>query len=144
MIRSLKIFFCPVIVILTPRNVHFLKFSKIYKNYTAGPIFQNATWECLGLTSGAPQGCTPCAGAASKGGAPPCGEGPTWPSTHSSTYHSTLFDGKTHHHCSNPSFLLFLLEIFDLLAQPIFAAEIWSICSPVCDSSDYPNRILFS
>jgi hypothetical protein len=41
-------------------------------------------------------------------------------------------------------FLLFLLTIFDLLAQPIFAAEIWSICSPVCDSSDCPSRILFS
>ena len=41
-------------------------------------------------------------------------------------------------------FLLFLLAIFDLLAQPIFAAEIWGICSPVCDSSDYPSRILFS
>jgi hypothetical protein len=43
-----------------------------------------------------------------------------------------------------PMFLLFLLAIFDLLAQPIFAAEIWSICSPVCDSSDCPSRILFS
>ena len=32
---------------------------------------------------------------------------------------------------------------FDLLAQPIFAAEIWGICSPVCDSSDDPSRILF-
>jgi hypothetical protein len=28
-----------------------------------------------------------------------------------------------------PVFLLFLLAIFDLLAQPIFATEIWSICS---------------
>jgi hypothetical protein len=41
-------------------------------------------------------------------------------------------------------FLLFLLMIFDLLAQPIFAAEIWSIYSPVCDSSDCPSKILFS
>jgi hypothetical protein len=40
--------------------------------------------------------------------------------------------------------LVFLLAIFDLLAQAIFAAEIWSICSPVCDSFDYPSRILFS
>ena len=40
-------------------------------------------------------------------------------------------------------FLLFLLAIFDLLAQPIVSAEIWSICSPVCDSSDCPSRILF-
>jgi hypothetical protein len=43
-----------------------------------------------------------------------------------------------------PVFLLFLLRIFDLLAQPIFAAEIWSICSPMCDSFDCPSRILFS
>ena len=43
-----------------------------------------------------------------------------------------------------PEFLLFLLAIFDLLAQPIFAADIWINCSPVCDSSMYPSRILFS
>jgi hypothetical protein len=34
--------------------------------------------------------------------------------------------------------------IFDLLAQPNFAVEIWSICSLVCDSFDCPSRILFS
>jgi hypothetical protein len=43
-----------------------------------------------------------------------------------------------------PMFLLFLFAIFDLLAQPIFVAEIWSICSLVCDSFDCPSRILFS
>jgi hypothetical protein len=43
-----------------------------------------------------------------------------------------------------PMFLLFLLVIFDLLAQPIFAAEIWSICALVCDSFDCQSRILFS
>ena len=32
---------------------------------------------------------------------------------------------------------------FDLLPQPIFAAEIWSICSLVCDSSIHPNGIMF-
>jgi hypothetical protein len=41
-------------------------------------------------------------------------------------------------------FLLFLLVISDLLAQPIFVAEIWSICSPVCDSFVCPSRILYS
>ena len=35
-------------------------------------------------------------------------------------------------------------RVLAALAQPIFAAEIWINCSPVCDSSDYPNRILFS
>jgi hypothetical protein len=34
--------------------------------------------------------------------------------------------------------------IFDLLAKPIFAAEIWSVYSPVYDSLDCPSRILFS
>ena len=42
------------------------------------------------------------------------------------------------------TFLLFLLAIFDLLAQPIFSAEIWSNCSLVCNSSVYPSRILSS
>ena len=51
--------------------MHFSKFSKIHKNYTVGPIFRRGTWEHLGMTSGAPQGGTPQAGAASKGGAPP-------------------------------------------------------------------------
>ena len=41
-------------------------------------------------------------------------------------------------------FLLLLLGFFDLLAQPIFVDEIWTICSPVCDSSMYPSWILFS
>ena len=33
--------------------------------------------------------------------------------------------------------------IFDLFAQPISVAETWLNCSPVCDSSVYPSRILF-
>ena len=41
-------------------------------------------------------------------------------------------------------FLLFFLANFDLLAQPTFSAEIWGNCSPVCDSSNDPSRILFS
>jgi hypothetical protein len=36
------------------------------------------------------------------------------------------------------------LDFFDLLAQPIIVAEIWSIRSPVCDSFDCPSRIFFS
>ena len=36
------------------------------------------------------------------------------------------------------------LNFFDLLAQPIFLAEIWSICSLVCDSSPCPSRFVFS
>ncbi len=36
------------------------------------------------------------------------------------------------------------LEFFDLLAQPISVAETLLVYSPVCDSFDYPSRILFS
>ena len=35
------------------------------------------------------------------------------------------------------------LEFFDLFAQPILVAKTWLVCSPVCDSSVYPSRILF-
>ena len=45
---------------------------------------------------------------------------------------------------SNPSCCCCSSRIFDLLAYSIFLAEIWSISSPVCDSSAYPNRFLFS
>jgi hypothetical protein len=38
--------------------------------------------------------------------------------------------------CSSPWF-------FDLLAQPNISAKIWSICSPVCDSSTCLSRISF-
>ena len=41
------------------------------------------------------------------------------------------------------AFLLKSSGFFDLFAQPRFLSEIWHVCSPVCDSSDYPNRILF-
>jgi hypothetical protein len=45
--------------------------------------------------------------------------------------------------CSNPSSCYSSPGFFDLLAQPNISAEIWSICSPVCDSSTYPSRISF-
>ena len=45
---------------------------------------------------------------------------------------------------SKHEFLLLLLPNFDLFAQPLISAEIWSNCSLVCDSSVHPNRILFS
>jgi hypothetical protein len=45
---------------------------------------------------------------------------------------------------SNPSSCCSSPRFFDLLAQPIIPAEIWSICSPVCDSSACPSRISFS
>ena len=123
--------------------MHFTKFSKISKNYITGPIFQNATWECLGLTSGAPQGCTPCAGAASKGGAPPCGEGPSWPHSVIPSTHSTLSPEKTRTSLFSLAFSPESSGFLDLLAQLRFLSEIWHICSPVCDSSAHPSRILF-
>jgi hypothetical protein len=38
---------------------------------------------------------------------------------------------KQRHTQLKPEFLLFFISIFDLLAQPIISAEIWSNCSPV-------------
>jgi hypothetical protein len=35
------------------------------------------------------------------------------------------------------------LQFLDLFAQPNISAEIWSICSPVCDSSACASRISF-
>jgi hypothetical protein len=48
------------------------------------------------------------------------------------------------HTSSNPCSCCSPSRFFDLFAQPIFATEIWSICSPVCDSFNCPSRILFS
>jgi hypothetical protein len=58
--------------------------------------------------------------------------------------HFTLSPEISPHHSSNPCSCCSSSWFFDLLAQPVFAAEIWSICSPVCDSFDCPSRILFS
>jgi hypothetical protein len=44
---------------------------------------------------------------------------------------------------SNPCSCYSSSRFFDLLAQPIISAEIWSICSLVCDSSACPSRISF-
>jgi hypothetical protein len=51
---------------------------------------------------------------------------------------------KQRHTCSNSSSCCSSSRFFNLLAQPIIVAEFWSICSPVCDSSDCPSRILIS
>ena len=123
--------------------MHFSKFSKIHKNYTVGPIFRKCTREHLGMTSGAPQGGTPQAGAASKGGAPPCCVGPSLPHYFISFSHSLLSPEKTSTSFLSLVFLLKSSRFLDLFAQPRFLSEIWHICSSVCDSSDYPSRILF-
>ena len=123
--------------------MHFSKFSKIHKNYTVGPIFRRGTWEHLGMTSGAPQGGTPQAGAASKGGAPPCGVGPPLPHFSISSSQTLLSPEKIDTSFLSLAFLLKSSGFLDLFAQPRFLSEIWHICSPVCDSSDYPSRILF-
>ena len=101
-------------------------------------------WECLELTRGTHHATTPPHRAAGVLAAPWHGVGPTWPSTHPSSSHFFLSPEQAHHHCSNPCYCCSCSRFFDLLAQPLFAAEIWINCSPVCDSSDYPNRILFS
>ncbi len=75
----------------------------------------------------------------------PChGVGHPWPSTHSLTSHFFLSPEKTSVLCSKLRSCCSCPRFFDLLAQPICAAEIWSICSPVCDSSACPSRFVFS
>ena len=73
--------------------------------------------------------------------APWHGAGPTWTFTKGDSSPSFLSLDQTLHHCSNSCSCS---KFFDLLSQPIFAADIWIICSLVCDSFDYPSRILFS
>ena len=123
--------------------MHFSKFSKIHKNYTVGPIFRRRTLEHLGMTSGAPQGGTPQASVAWKGGAPPWRVGPPLPHFSISSSHTLLSLKKINTSFLSLAFLLKSSRFLDLFAQPRFLSEIWHICSPVCDSSDYPSRILF-
>ena len=69
--------------------------------------------------------------------------GPTWTFTTSPTYHLLPLARPKPFPSKKLVFLLLIVVDFDLLAQPIFAAEIWSICSSVCDSSIHPSGILF-
>ena len=108
-----------------------------------GFLTATSTWEHLGMTSGAPQGGTPQAGAASKGGAPPWCVGPSLPHFIIPFTHSLLSPEKTRTHFLSLAFLLKNSRFLDLFAQPRFLSEIWHICSLVCDSFDCPIRILF-
>ena len=103
---------------------------------------QRGTW---GNPGGPTRAGTPCGGAAQAWAAPGMVWGPPGPPLIPLSSHSALSLPKKHITiCSNPSSCCSCSRIFDLLAQPIFAAEIWGICSPVCDSSEYPSRILFT
>ena len=70
--------------------------------------------------------------------------GPTWTFTTSPTYHLLPLARPKPFPSKKLVFLLPISVYFDLLAQPIFAAEIWSNCFSVCDSSIHPSGILFS
>jgi hypothetical protein len=76
--------------------------------------------------------------------APTYGEGGPLATDLSLHPHFFLSPKKSQYPCSNPCSCCYPSRIFDLLAQPSFVAEIWSICSPVCDSFNCPSRILFS
>src|SRR3954469_23286165 len=65
-----------------------------------------------------------------------------WPSKLSPSSHFFLSPKKTPENFLKIEFLLFLLPIFDLLAQPIFAADFWRDCSLVCASSACPIRFV--
>ena len=70
--------------------------------------------------------------------------GTPWPSTYSLPLSLSSSHPKNTSHFSQTRVIAALLPNFDLFAQPLISAEIWSNCSPVCDSSVHPNRILFS
>ena len=116
--------------------------SEFYKNYIIGPIFENGSWEYLGRTRGPTM--------------PPhhmvarqvLGRARAWCGAHLALH---LFSHLPLPCLPRPKtlsskklvFLLLIFMDFELLAQPIFAAEIWSICSSVCDSSIHPSGIWF-
>ena len=114
--------------------------SEFYKNYAIGPIFESGSWEYLEMTRGTHHTPTTHGGAA--GLCPrlgmvwgPPGPPPLLPPTTSSSYPTKhIFHPQTR-------VLAAYSHDFDLLAHPIFAAEVWSICSLVCDSSIHPRGI---
>ena len=78
-----------------------------------------------------------------EGGAPPWRVGPPLPHFSISFSQTLLSPEKINTSFLSLAFLLKNSRFFDLFAQPRFMSEIWHICSPVCDSSTYPSRILF-
>ena len=70
--------------------------------------------------------------------------GTPWPSTYLPHSLSLPLTRETLSSSSKHEFLLLLLPNFDLFAQPLISAEIWSNCSLVCDSPVHPSRILSS
>jgi hypothetical protein len=100
------------------------------------------------VAPGRPQGDPPChlttRGRDPSLAAPTCCEGGPLASHLSLPPQLFLSPEKSRHTSSNSCSCCSPSRFFNLLAQPIIVAEIWSICSPVCDSSDCPSRILFS
>ena len=100
--------------------------------------------ECLGGARGTHQAGTSHGGAARPGWrhalvwATPGPPLPLSPATFFSLPSKLQFISQNH------VLAVLALDFFDLLAQPIFLVEIWSICSLVCDSSPCPSRFVFS
>src|SRR3954466_10539660 len=65
-----------------------------------------------------------------------------WPSKMPPPSHLLSLSRKTPENFIKIEFLLFLLPIFDLLSQPIFAADFWRDCSLVCASSACPIKFV--
>jgi hypothetical protein len=101
---------------------------------------QRGTWE----TSGGPTMPPHHQGARPKPGAPWHGEGAPLALHLPLHPHFLLSAEISQHPSSNPCSCCSSSQFFDLLAHPIFATDIWSICSSVYDSFDCPSRILFS
>ena len=100
--------------------------------------------ECLGGTRGTHQAGTPPSGTTFPGWRHALvWATPSPPLTLSPTTFFSL-PSKLQFIALNRVLVVLALDFFDLLAQPIFLAEIWSNCSLVCDSSPCPSRFVFS
>ena len=120
----------------------FQSFQKFTKIIPLVLFFKDAPGSTWGWPVGHPR-VAPTGRRGLQGGRATLVCGPPLPHFSISSSHSLLSPEKTRTRFLSLVFLLKSSRFFDLHAQHIFAAEIWGICSPVCDSSDYPSRILF-
>ena len=121
----------------------FQSFQKFTKIIPLVLFFEEAPGSTWGWPVGHPRVAPHRPARPARGGAPPCCVGPSLPHLFISSSHSLLYSEKTRTSFLSLAFLLKSSRFLDLFAQPRFMSEIWHICSPVCDSSDYPSRILF-
>ena len=121
----------------------FQSFQKFTKIIPLVPFFENAPGSTWGWPVGHPRVAPHRPARPARGARHPGVWAPLYPTL--ASLPPTLFSlpKKLAPASSHSCFLLKNSRFLDLFAQPRFLSEIWHICSPVCDSSDYPSRILF-